>query len=69
MSQTITIRLTKAQAEWLEHLARITGRAQGEIIREQIEKARSTRGARPFMRLSGVKSGPANLSRRKGFSR
>jgi hypothetical protein len=68
MSHTITIRLGKELASWLEETSRRTGVAQGQIVREQLEKAKATTGARPFMRLAGAVRGPRTLSRRKGFA-
>ncbi len=68
MSRTITVRLGKDLAAWLEETANRTGIAQGQIVREQLEKAKGARGSRPFMRLAGVVRGPRTLSRRKGFS-
>ena len=68
MSHTITIRLTKELAEWLEDAAQTTGRPQGSIVRDQIEKARTGDHA-AFLRLAGTVYGPRNLSSRKGFSR
>jgi hypothetical protein len=69
MSQTITIRLNKELAEWLEGTAARTGVSQGHLIREQLEKARGAKASRAFMRLAGVVRGPKDLSQRKGFSR
>ena len=70
MRETLTIRLTKPLAEWLEQAAASTGQAQGAIIRSQLEKARAEAPQpKAFMRHAGAISGPANLSRRKGFSR
>jgi predicted transcriptional regulator len=69
MSKTLTIRLTKDQDAWLERVAKETGRPRGQIVREQIERARGARESRSFMRLAGVVAGPRDLSRRKGFSR
>jgi hypothetical protein len=70
MSHTITVRLDKALAEWLEHTAAKTGVSQGQIIREQLEKARSRGVSQPFMRLAGsVKGRPKDLSTRKGYSK
>jgi predicted transcriptional regulator len=69
MGQTLTVRLTRRLAEWLERTAAATGRSQGEIIREQLEQARAGRASRPFMRLAGSVRGPRDLSRRKGFSK
>jgi hypothetical protein len=68
MSHTVTVRLTKDLAEWLESTARRTGLAQGKIIRDQLEKARGD-AKQPFLRLAGAVSGPKDLSSRKGFSR
>jgi len=68
VSHTITIRLTKDLAEWLEDAAARTGCSQGKIVREQLEKRRSEEGYRTFMRLAGSVRGARNLSSRKGFS-
>jgi hypothetical protein len=68
MGHTITVRLEKELAAWLEEEARKTGVSQGRIVRDQLEKARA--GAnQPFMRLAGAVRGAKDLSRRKGFSR
>lgn len=69
MSHTITVRLDKALAAWLEEASARTGVSQGRIVREQLEKARAGGQARSFMRLAGTVSGPRDLSRRKGFNR
>lgn len=69
MGNTLTIRLTRELAEWLERTAADTGRSQGQIVRDQLEQARTRRSGRPFMRLAGRVKGPADLSARKGFSR
>jgi hypothetical protein len=69
MGHTITVRLDPALAAWLEAEAARTGVSQGRIIRDQLERARRTRGSRAFMRLAGAVRGPKDLSRRKGFSR
>jgi predicted DNA-binding protein len=68
MSHTITVRLTKRLAEWLQETAERTGLPQGRIIREQLERAMAD-SERPFMRLAGSVKGTRELSRRKGFSR
>jgi predicted DNA-binding protein len=68
MRSTITVRLPDELAEWLEATATQTGVSQGKIIREQLEKARG-KEERPFLRLAGKVSGPADLSSRRGFSR
>jgi hypothetical protein len=69
MSQTITIRLTRELADWLEQVSEETGLPQGRIVREQLEKARAGAAGRPYMRLAGVVRGPKDLSTRQGFSR
>jgi hypothetical protein len=70
MSHTITVRLNRELAEWLEGEARRTGVAQGKIIRDQLEKARGNAATQSFMRLAGaVRGGARDVSTRKGFSR
>jgi len=68
MSHTVTVRLTKDQAEWLAATAKRTGLAHGKLVRDQLEKAR-TGEKQAFMRWAGAVSGPPDLSSRKGFSR
>jgi hypothetical protein len=69
MSHTITVRLNTELAAWLEETAAKTGVSQGRLIRDQLEKARSGRSTRRFMRLAGAVRGPKDLSTRKGFSK
>jgi hypothetical protein len=69
MSHTITVRLTPELAAWLEEASSKTVRPQGQIIRDELDRARGSANEKPFMRLAGKISGPKNLSRRKGFSR
>lgn len=66
MSHTITIRLDKETADWLQQAAARSGVSQGRIIRDQLERARAAE-TQTFMRLAGAVSGPRNLSARKGF--
>ena len=68
MGHTITVRLTKELAEWLEETAARTGASQGKLVRDQLERARASGVRRGFMRLAGSIRGPKNLSRRKGFA-
>jgi predicted transcriptional regulator len=68
MRKTFTVRLPDDLADWLSTTAQKTGVAQGRLIREELEKARSGQ-KRSFMRLAGAVNGPADLSKRKGFSR
>jgi len=68
MGHTLTIRLERELAAWLEETARRTGVSQGRIVREQLEKARAASRERRFMRLAGCLQGPVDLSTRKGFS-
>ena len=69
MSQTLTIRLSKELAAWLEQVAAKTGVPQGKIVRDQLERAKAQSRDQAFMRLAGVVRGPRDLSTRKGFSR
>jgi hypothetical protein len=69
MGQTITIRLTKELAAWLEETSKRTGLSQGQIIRDQLERSRVPSSGKAFMRLAGIVRGPKDLSTRKGFSR
>ena len=69
MSQTVTIRLTKELAAWLEQASKRSGVPRGRIIRQQLEKARESGTAPSFMRLAGSVRGARNLSTLKGFSR
>jgi predicted transcriptional regulator len=69
MSHTITVRLSKELAAWLEEMSEKTGMPQGKIIRDQLEKARASRSVRSFLRLAGKVRGPKDLSTRRGFSR
>lgn len=68
MGHTLTVRLTPDLAAWLKHAADTTGVSQGEIIREQLQKAREEDKKRAFMRLAGTVNGPRDLSSRKGFA-
>jgi hypothetical protein len=69
MGLTITVRLSKELAAWLETTAAKSGVSQGKLVREQLEKARTSGGNQAFMRLAGTVRGPKELSTRKGFSR
>lgn len=68
MSQTISIRLTKELAAWLEEVATRTGVSQGRIVRDELERAKASATRKGFMRLAGSVKGPRDLSSRKGFS-
>jgi predicted transcriptional regulator len=67
MSNTLSIRLPKELAAWLKTTARSSGQTQGELVRQQLEKARSTSGKKPWMALAGTVRGPRDLSTREGF--
>jgi hypothetical protein len=69
MGHTITVRLDRALAGWLEAESKRTGVPQGRIVRNQLERARTGPSNKPFMRLAGTIRGARDLSRRKGFSR
>jgi hypothetical protein len=68
MSHTITVRLTEELAIWLEQTAARMGVSQGQLIREQLERAVAENSKKSFLRLAGVKRGSRDLSSRKGFS-
>lgn len=67
MSTTLTVRLNKDLAAWLEETARRTGLSQGQIVREQLERARAAAPGQGFLSLAGAVRGPRDLSKRKGF--
>lgn len=69
MRHTISVRVDKDLATWLEAEAARTGLSQGKIVRDELERAKNARGSRRFMRLAGTVDGAKDLSRRKGFSR
>lgn len=69
MGHTLTIRLTKEQAEWLERAAEETGRTQASILREQLDRARRGRRGRGYMRLAGAVAVATDASERKGYAR
>jgi hypothetical protein len=69
MSQTITIRLNKELPVWLEQAAAKTGVSQGQLIRDQLEKALASGSTQSFTQLAGAVRGPKDLSARKGFTR
>ncbi len=69
MGHTISVRLTKDLAEWLEQTAAKTGLSQGRIVREQLEQARARASRQSFLKLAGTVKGAKDLSSRKGFTR
>ncbi|HKI70374.1 MAG TPA: ribbon-helix-helix protein, CopG family [Verrucomicrobiae bacterium] len=67
---TLSIRLTAKEARALEALAKRTGRSKSEIVRDALQRVRSTQtDARreTALALAGSLSGPRDLSRREGF--
>ena len=69
MGHTITVRLNRDLAAWLERMSEKTGVSQGQIIRDQLEKAKEGASGQSFMRLAGAVRGPKDLYARKGFSK
>lgn len=70
MSNTITVRLTDEQREWLSKTSRKTGVPVSKIVRDFIEKGRKEEHPRPWMKFAGsIRGLPPDLSSRKGFSR
>lgn len=55
-------------ARWIEEQARITGRSRSSLVKQALERAQQA-GPKPFMKWTGTMDGPADLSRRKGFSK
>jgi hypothetical protein len=68
MDNTFTVRLPEELAQWLEQTSRRAGISKGQIIRNELEKARDSEG-QPFLRLAGAVEGPRSLSLRKGFAK
>ena len=69
MGNTLSIRLTDELAAWVEATAKRTGVSQSQIIRTQLERARSEKSERKFMRPAGCVEGPRDLSTRRGFAK
>jgi len=71
MGHTLTIRLPKSLATWIEDASARTGISQSELVRQHLERARSQdTSSKKFMRLAGkIRSGPRDLSTRRGFSK
>lgn len=69
MGKTLTVRLPRDLAGWLEETATRTGVPRGRIVREALERARAEGRPAGFLRLAGAIRGPRDLSRRRGFSR
>lgn len=69
MGETLTIRLSQDLSRWLEKVSRETGVPKGQLVREQLERARRDTRARPWLKLAGAVEGPADLSQRRGYSR
>jgi hypothetical protein len=71
MRNTITVRIPRTLASWLQERSIRTGMPQGQIIREQLERSRAAdKGSKKFMRLAGtIRGKPRNLSTRKGYSK
>jgi hypothetical protein len=69
MSNTVTVRLPKDLASWLDQASKQSGIPKGRIVREQLERAREGGKEPSFMRLAGTVRGARDLSARKGFSK
>jgi len=67
MSNTLTVRLPRNLAEWLDQTARKPGVPRGQIVRAELDRARKS-SKQAFLRLAGAVEGPPNLSVRKSFS-
>jgi predicted DNA-binding protein len=69
MSTTLSVRLPEELAQWVEENARVTGRSQGSLVKEALERVRQAEASKSFFALAGSVEGPRSLSQRKGFSR
>jgi len=71
MSDTVTFRVHKSLANWLQEKSVRMGISQGRFIREHLEHVRrGDKRTQGFMRLAGsIRRGPRDLSTRKGFAR
>jgi hypothetical protein len=70
MSHTLTIRLTNDLLSWLKETSLRTGVPMGQLVRDQLESARSNSGKQRFLRhIGAISGGDPNASSRKGFSR
>ena len=71
MGNTITIRVPKTLAAWLQEKSARTGISQSQIVREQLERVRrGDKKTKNFMRLAGaIRTGARGLSTRKGFAK
>ncbi len=68
MSNTLTIRLPEDLSRWLDEEARATGLPKGKIVKDQLERLRTTKARQPFLDLAGYVDGVPDLSTRKGFT-
>ena len=69
MSNTLTIRLSEDLNRWLDEEARATGLSKGRIVKEQLERLRTTKARQPFLDLAGKLEREPDLSSRKGFGK
>jgi len=68
MRHKLSVRLPEDLARWLSETARKTSWPQGQIVRDELERARKG-SEKPFMRLAGIIFGPPDLSQQKGYSK
>jgi predicted transcriptional regulator len=69
MSTTLSIRLPDDLADWIKSTAENTNQTQGEVVRQELEKARQTSTEKPWMKFAGAVSGPKDLSMHEGFDK
>ena len=69
MSTTLSIRLPDDLAEWVRVTAEQTSQSQGEVVRQELEKARQGSEQKPWMQFAGAVRGPRDLSMREGFDK
>ena len=69
MSTTLSIRLPDDLAEWVRTTAERTSQTQGEVVRQELERARKNSSEKPWMQFAGIVRGPRDLSTREGFDK
>ncbi len=66
MGKTLTIRLTKEEADWLEKTAKRSGRTRSAVVHDQLRLARSPQRFRHL--VGAIKGGANDVSERKGYA-
>jgi hypothetical protein len=67
MSCGLKIGATDQLEIWLRETSRRTGVSVGQVVRQQLERAKAEAARHQFLRFAGKVDAPPNLSSRKGF--